>query len=114
MWIAVGQRTTTRAIEECCEVVVVSRGQVETVPLWPTLVTGVALSIYVGAMVVRHLNGRVTSDTTLCAGGCGFWWPSSEVAGVFAGGVIVLVSLIGIFGRAFMFANSSGGDDAPD
>jgi len=90
----------------------VSRGQVETFPLWPTLVAVVAISIYyVGTMVVDHLNVRVTADTTLCAGGCGFWWPSSGVAGVLAAGIVVCILGIGV-GRAFMVAGfSTGGDD---
>lgn len=88
------------------------RGQVESVPLLPTLVATVALSIYVGSLVVGQMTPRVTSETTLCAGGCGFWLPASDVAGVFAAVVIVLVVCIGVFGRAFMFADTSGGDDA--
>jgi len=92
-----------------------NRAQAESVPLFPTLVATISLSIYVGAIVVEQMAGRVTSESTLCAGGCGFWLPPSEVAGLVALGVLVVIVLIGFFGRAFMFAGfSSGGDDGAD
>lgn len=47
----------------------------------------------------------------MCGWG-GFWFLPSDVAGLLAAGVIVLIVLIGVFGRAFMFATTSGGDDA--
>ena len=90
-----------------------SRGQTDIVPIPFVLGFCFCLWLWVGTMIIDRMQARVTSDTTLCASGCEFWWPPSEVAGVLAAGVIVLIVLVGIFGRAFMFARfSSRSDDA--
>jgi hypothetical protein len=65
----------------------------------------------VGIIILRRLLSSPVGDATLCSGGCGLWLPPSDVGGVVAMGVVILLILIGVFGRTFMFSNSSGGDD---
>jgi hypothetical protein len=88
------------------------RGQVEVFPVWPVgLSVALVLAAYIGFIVYQRLRVDVVSDTTLCAGRCGFWLPPSEVAGLLAIVVILLVVGVGVFGRAVMIAGFSSRSD---
>jgi len=89
-----------------------NRGQVAGPRFEFVIPVVLALSLYVGWSVYQQMQTRLPDpigERTLCA--CGIGLPPSEAAGVVSLGVLVVVVLIGVFGRSFFVARfSSGGD----